>query len=44
MTPTGFGYPSNVLAKHIKLKLPINQRLLRALTARLDPFTVTIIA
>lgn len=44
MTSTGFGYPSDVLTKHIKLKLPTNQRFLRALAARLDPFAVTITA
>jgi hypothetical protein len=47
MASTGFGYPSDVLAKHVKLKLPINQWFLWALAARLDsfaPFAVAIIA
>jgi hypothetical protein len=41
---TGFGYPSDVLAKHVKLKLPTNQWFLWALVARLDPFAAAIIA
>jgi hypothetical protein len=44
MASTGFGYPSDVLAKHVKLKLPVNQWFLWALVARLDPFAVAIIA
>jgi hypothetical protein len=44
MASTGFGYPSDVLAKHVKLKLPVNQWFLRALAARLDPFAIAIIA
>jgi hypothetical protein len=44
MTSTGFDYPSDVLAKHVKLKLPVNQWFLRALATRLDPFAIAIIA
>jgi hypothetical protein len=44
MTSTGFGYPSDMLAKHVKLKLPTNQWFLWAPAAPLDPFAVAIIA
>jgi hypothetical protein len=44
MASTGLGYPSDVLAKHVKLKPPVNQWFLRALATRLDPCAVTIIA
>ena len=39
----GFGYPGDVLAKHIKLKLAVNQRLLWALAACPRPFAAAII-
>ena len=39
----GFGYPGDVLAKHIKLKLAVNQRFLRALAACPRPFAAAII-
>ena len=38
MPVAGFGYPGDVLAKHIKLKLAVNQRFLRALAACPRPF------
>ena len=44
MASTGFDYPSDVLAKHVKLKLPTNQWFLWALAARLDPVAAAIIA
>ncbi len=39
----GFGYPGDVLAKHIKLKPAVNQRFLRALAACLAPYAAAII-
>ena len=39
----GFGYPGDVLAQQIKLKLPVDQRFLRALAACLGPFAAAII-
>jgi hypothetical protein len=44
MASTGFSYPSDVLTKHVKLKLPTNQWFSQTLAARLDPFTTAIIA
>ena len=43
MPVAGFGYPGDVLAKHIKLKLAVNQRFLRALAACPRPFAAAII-
>ena len=39
----GFGYPGDVRAKRIKLKLAVNQRFSRALAARPRPFAAAII-
>jgi hypothetical protein len=44
MASTGVGYQSDVLAKHVKLKLPANQWFSRALAGPLDPFAAAIIA
>jgi len=43
MPVAGFGYPGDVLAEHIKLKLAVNQRFLRALAACPRPFAAAII-
>jgi len=43
MSVAGFGYPGDVLAKHIKLKLAVNQRFLRVLASRPGPFAAAII-
>jgi hypothetical protein len=44
MPPAGFDDPGDVLAKHIKLKLPVNQWLLRAITVCLAPFATAIVS
>ena len=43
MAAAGFDDSINVLAKHVKLKLPVNQWLLCALAACLDPLATAIV-
>jgi hypothetical protein len=43
MPSAGFGDPGNVLAKHVQLKPPVNQRFLRAPATCLGPFIAAII-
>jgi hypothetical protein len=43
MPAPGFGDPSDMLAKHVKLKLPVNQWFVRAPAACPGPFGAAII-